>query len=100
MANRRRLNLSLSMASPVQRRVWEVINAIPPGQRTEAVCKMVLEAQDRYELLDMVRTVLREELQGLETTTTTRTRSESEAGDVNQGVLGFLLSLQEEGDRI
>ena len=100
MANRRRLNLSLSMASPVQRGAWEVIRAIPPGQRTEAVCKMILETNARKEMLDTVRTVLREELQGLETTTTTRTRSESEAGDVDKDVLGFLLSLQEEGDTI
>ena len=88
------------MASPVQREAWEVISAIPPGQRTEAVCKLVLEAQDRHELLDMVRAVLRAELQGLDTTTTTRTQSESEAGDVDKNVLGFLLSLQEEGDTI
>ena len=54
MANRRRLNLSLSMASPVQREAWEVISAIPPGQRTEAVCKIILEANARREMLDMV----------------------------------------------
>ena len=95
MANRRRLNLSLSMASPVQRGAWEVISAIPPGQRTEAVCKLVLEAQDRHELLDMVRTVLREELK---TIPKSEEISEAEAGDVDQGVLGFLLSLQEGED--
>lgn len=98
MANRRRLNLSLSMASPVQREAWEVISAIPPGQRTEAVCKMILEANNLHRLLDMVRAVLREELQGLDTTTTIRTQSESEAGDVDKDVLGFLLSLQEGDD--
>lgn len=98
MANRRRLNLSLSMASPVQREAWEIISAIPPGQRTEAVCKIILEANARREMLDMVRAVLRAELQGLDTTTTTRTQSESEAGDVDKNVLGFLLSLQEGDD--
>ena len=75
-----------------------MISAIPPGQRTEAVCKMILEANNLHRMLNMVRAVLREELQGLETTTTTRTQSESEAGDVDKNVLGFLLSLQEGDD--
>ena len=95
MANRRRLNLSLSMASPVQRKAWEIINAIPPGQRTEAVCKIILEANARQEMLDMVRAVLREELK---TIPKLKEISEAEAGDVDQGVLGFLLSLQEGED--
>ena len=96
MANRRRLNLSLSMASPVQREAWEVISAIPPGQRTEAVCKLVLEAQARREVLDMVRIALREELRHIDITT--KNQSETEAGDVDKDVLGFLLSLQEGDD--
>lgn len=96
MANRRRLNLSLSMASPVQRGAWEVIHAIPPGQRTEAVCKLVLEAQARREVLDMVRATLREELRHIDITT--KNQSETEAGDVDKNVLGFLLSLQEGDD--
>ena len=97
MANRRRLNLSLSMTSPVQREAWEIISAIPPGQRTEAVCKMILEAHNLHRLLDMVRAVLREELKTLPTS---EKMSKAEAGDVDKNVLGFLLSLQEEGDTI
>ena len=54
-SDRRRLNLSLSMQSPQQREAWKVLRAIPPGQRTDAVCRMVCRAQEQDRLLDAIR---------------------------------------------
>ena len=41
MTDKKRLNLSFSMASPVQREAWELLEMIPAGQRTETVCRAV-----------------------------------------------------------
>ena len=55
--DRRRLNLSLSMQAPQQREAWKILRAIPPGQRTDAMCRMVCRAREQDQLLDAVRSV-------------------------------------------
>ena len=64
MSDRRRLNLSLSMKATHQREAWKILRGIPPGQRTDAVCRMVCRAQEQERLLEAVRKVFREELGG------------------------------------
>ena len=101
MAEKRRLNLSFSMAAPHQREAWKLLCAIPFGQRTDAVCRMILEHRGQQELLDAVRTVIREELRSVQITSQQIEEPEQqEAGNVSDDVLGFLLSLQGEGDDI
>lgn len=98
MADKRRLNLSFSMASPRQRAVWKILSATPPGRRTDTVCRIVQEHAARQELLEAVRTVVREELERFQPKETIA--KEQTAGAVDDNVLGFLLSLQqEEGDK-
>ncbi len=96
MAEKRRLNLSFSMVSPQQREAWKILCAIPDGRRTEAVCHAVCRSYERDELLERIRAVIREELQGIELTR--ENRMETQAGDVDEDVLGFLRSLQDGGD--
>ena len=91
--DRRRLNLSLSMASPLQREAWAILTAIPAGQRTDAVCHAVCRAHEEGAMLDALRAVLREEWGGGSLTTETCVKPR-EAGDVGDDVLGFLLALQ------
>lgn len=91
--DRRRLNLSLSMASPLQREAWAILSSIPAGQRTDAVCHALCRAHDEDVMLDALRTVLREEWGGVGSTTEKSARAQ-EAGDVGHDVLGFLLDLQ------
>ena len=55
MAEKRRLNLSFSLASPQQREAWHILRAIPAGQRTDAVCRMVCKAQEQEVLLSAIR---------------------------------------------
>ena len=97
MGDRRRLNLSIDLVRPDQRRAWDILSAIPPGQRTQGVCRMVAGYLDQRELLEAVRAAIREELDGVSSSKTNTQREK--AGDVNDTVLGFLRALQE-GDEI
>ncbi len=94
MADKRRLNLSLNLSIPQQREAWRILRAIPPGRRTDAVCRMVLEHKRQTELLDTIRATIREELQKVEIISSTEKTGQPQAGDVDESVLGFLLSLQ------
>ena len=97
MSDRRRLNLSLSMQAPQQREAWKILRAIPPGQRTDAMCRMVCRAREQDQLLDAVRRVVREELKHF-TFTAAEQPVQQPAGDVDESILGFLRALQEGDD--
>ena len=97
MAEKRRFSLSFSLAQREQRDAWERLSAVPPGQRMDAVCRMINGYMDQQELLDAIRRTIREELTGVSFTKTT-TQPE-QAGAVDEDVLGFLRALQE-GDEI
>ena len=93
VAEKRRLNLSFSLASHQQREAWSILRSIPAGQRTDAVCRMVCRAHEQEALLSAIRGLIREELNDLQL----KTEPETQAGDVDESVLGFLRSLQEDG---
>lgn len=93
MAEKRRLNLSFSLASPQQREAWRILRSIPAGQRTDAVCRMVCRAHEQEVLLSAIRGLIREELKDLQLKTEPKTQAE----DIDESVLGFLRSLQEDG---
>ena len=98
MADKRRLNLSFSMASPFQREAWKRLCTIPSGQRTDAVCRAVCRMYEQDALLEAVRQIIREELRGVEFISAKETTEQpQEAGDVDDSVLGFLLALQNDG---
>lgn len=96
MAERRRLNLSLNLSVPHQREAWKLLRAIPAGQRTDAVCRAVCQRLEWESLLEAVRQILREELKNISVISTTES-TQQQAGDVDENVLGFLLSLQNDG---
>ena len=93
-SDRRRLNLSLSMQSPQQREAWKVLRAIPLGQRTDAVCRMVCRAQEQEALLDAVRKAIREELEKFHIEQRIKETERPQA----ESILGFLRALQEGDD--
>ena len=88
------------MAVPRQREAWKLLCAIPSGQRTDAVCRMILEHKNQTELLETVRTAIQEELGSAQITSQIEKAEEQEARSVSDDVLGFLLSLQNEGGNI
>ena len=97
MTGRHRLNLSFSTASPLQCEAWELLCAVPAGQRTGAVCRAVCQMRERDALLEAVRRVVREELHGMGSITKERKAEQPQAGDVDENVLGFLFALQNDG---
>ena len=100
MAEKRRVNLSLNLSAPHQREAWNILRAIPSGQRTDAVCRMICKGYQREDLLDGIRTVIREELHSVELVSAKEKNEQPQAGDVDDNVLGFLRSLQEGDDNI
>ena len=97
MADKRRVNLSLNLSAPHQREAWGIIRAIPAGQRTDAVCRMICKGYKRDALLEEIRAVIREELHSVEFISVKETTTQPQAGDLDDNVLGFLLALQNDG---
>ena len=95
--DKRRLNLSFSMSSPIQREAWSFLSAVPPGLRIDAVCRAVCRMYGQELLLETVRQTIREELRGASFTSEQHAQPQ-ETGDVGDDVLGFLSALQQEGD--
>ena len=93
--NKKRLNLSFSMTSPIQRQAWKKLMDIPAGKRTDHVCRMNCEHENQRELLEAVRQAVRQELQGSQSQIT---QAAPQAGSIDEDVLGFLASLQEGDD--
>ncbi len=93
MAEKKRLNLSFSMASPLQREAWKLLCAIPSGQRTDAVCRAVCRSQEQDALLQAVRAAIRDELHNMKFIPKTGKTEQPQTGDVDENVLDFLRSL-------
>lgn len=91
MAEKRRLNLSFSMASQLQKEAWKILSAVPYGQRTDAVCRAICKPHNENTLLESIRNIIKEELKNVEFTVK---NEQPRAGDVDENVLGFLLALQ------
>ena len=94
---RARLNLSLNLSAPHQREAWNILRAIPAGQRTDAVCRMICKGHQREDLLEGIRMVVREELHNVEFVSAKEKTGQPQAGDLDDNVLGFLLALQNDG---
>ena len=60
---------------------------------------MVLEHRTQAEMLETVRTAIREEMRSVQITSQqTKETGQQEAGNVSDDVLDFLMDLQNEGD--
>ena len=94
-SNKKRLNLSFSMASPIQRQAWKRLMDIPAGERTCAVCRMICEHKNQQELLDAVRQAIHQELQDSQIKIA---KAAPKAESIQDDVLGFLAALQEGDD--
>ena len=100
MAEKRRINLSLNLTLPLQRQTWEIIRKIPAGRRTEEICRMVCNYTDKQQenLLQNVRQIIKDELTSVNIQPNIVKDEATEPQSVSSDVLGFLLSLQGEGD--
>ena len=75
---------------------WELLSAIPAGQRTNWLCLALCQQAQREQFLLDLKTILQTELQS---SSYPQTISQPQpAGSVDDDVLGFLRALQEEGE--
>ena len=104
MAERRRLNLVLDTRLPSHLRAWQILQRIPAGRRSHEVCQIICSQGDeknKADLLKEFRQIIREELAEIKITQSVKSEKINEATEpqsVSSDVLGFLLSLQGEGD--
>lgn len=74
------------------RRAWQLLQAVPEGQRNSFLVQAALEKERRETLEGTLRRVLREELQAI-SSQPVRQSEES----IPPGMMNFLASLTEEG---
>ena len=65
MGKTRRLSVTLFMDRPLHREAWNLISALPPGERTGAVCLAICRAFQSQKILEEVRRTIREELRNV-----------------------------------
>ena len=100
MSEKKRLNLAFSMDYPPHKEAWQALCSIPFGLRSVVVCRLLCRWRVWADLLSALRSIVREEVQGLSFQPPPNTVLPEQAGNeaVDADVLGFLLSLQEEGE--
>ena len=91
-----RFGTTLFLDNPLHRQAWEILSAIPAGQRTNWICLALCQQAQREQFLQDLKTILQTELQN---SSYPQTISQPQpGGSVDDVVLGFLRSLQEEGE--
>ena len=64
MGKTRRLSVTLFMDRPLHREAWN-LSALPPGERTGAVCLAICRTFQSQKILEEVRRTIREELRNV-----------------------------------
>ena len=100
MAKKERLQLTFSMSSPLQRQAWELLCAIPKGQRTREICRAVCQFYDVGLILDNVRETVRDELRSGNFVPAEKQEKpqDMEEGEIAEGFLNFMSALDDGDD--
>ena len=98
-----RFGTTLFLDNPLHRQAWEILSAIPAGQRTNWLCLALCQQAQREQFLLDLKTILKDLKAILQTelqnSSDPQTISQPRpAGSVDDDVLGFLRALQEEGE--
>lgn len=95
-----RLQLTFSMSSPLQRQAWELLCAIPKGERTREICRAVCQFYNVAMILDNVRSAIRDELRNGNFAPAENVDSAGGAEDVKiaDGFLDFMSALDGDDD--
>ena len=106
MAKKERLQLTFSMSSPLQRQAWELLCAIPKGERTREICRALCQLKNVDLILDNVRNTIRDELRNgnfvpaekAVNQEDTREIEGPESVKIADGYMAFLSSLDDDDD--
>ena len=91
-----RFGTTLFLDNPLHRQAWEILSAIPAGQRTNWLCLALCQQAQREQFLLNLKTILQSDLQS--SSDLQAILQPQPAGSVDDDVLGFLRELQEEGE--
>ena len=91
-----RFGTTLFLDNPLHRQAWEILSAVPAGQRTNWLCLALCQQAQREQFLRDMETGIRKALESSVDSTNTSQPQKTER--VNDDVLGFLRALQEEGE--
>ena len=91
-----RFGTTLFLDNPLHRQAWEILSAIPAGQRTNWLCLALCQQAQREQFLKDLKAILQTELQN--SSDLQAISQPQPAGSVDDDVLGFLRALQEEGE--
>ena len=80
-----------NLSDPQHRRVWALLQQVPPAKRKEFLVQSILAAEQTDRLEKSIRKVVREELQA--TSITTSVSSQPPANAIPDTALDFLNSL-------
>ena len=80
-----------NLSDPQHRRVWALLQQVPPAKRKEFLVQSILAAEQTDRLEKSIRKVVREELQA--TSITTSVSSQPPANAIPDSALDFLNSL-------
>ena len=80
-----------NLSDPQHRRVWALLQQVPPAKRKEFLVQSILAAEQTDRLEKSIRKVVREELQA--TSITTSVSSQPPANTIPDSALDFLNSL-------
>ncbi len=93
----KRFTLSLNMDIPLHRQVWDILEKIQKGSRTEYVCKKISGQQSKDELSQIVYENTLKALRDYSGSICTAPEEETnadEAEEINSNLFGFLASLE------
>ena len=91
-----RFGTTLFLDNPLHRQAWELLSAIPAGQRTNWLCLALCQQAQREQFLLDMEDRIRKELTSR--SDSLNTLQPQPAGSVDDDILGFLRALQEEGE--
>ena len=92
----RRFGTTLYLDNPLHRQAWEILSAVPAGQRTNWLCLALCQQAQREQFLRDMEIGIRKALE--RSVDSTNTSQPQKTKRVNDDVLGFLRALQEEGE--
>lgn len=79
------------LENPSHRRAWEILQAVPEGQKNAYLVQVILQAEEKDVLKKMIRQVIHEELKNLSIPVQENVKPKSE--EIPASMLEFLSSL-------
>lgn len=88
----RRLHLRFSLQRPEQKKAYEIISAIPPGQRMEYLCTLINQKKQYSDLERYITNAVKKALLDYQPNIQLP-KEENKSGEIREDIMDFLASL-------